>query len=146
MKHTIIIAGLLLCFACKNQSSDKGKSEESKSNSEQNDPKESSESEGGKSADENPMQELAGTWKQAPNGNVEVTGKKSLATIELNLNADGSFEGTEDMMSTHADAKGTWKLDDGKVKLNWNGTELNLEVGSNNSTLTDSHNGINLSK
>lgn len=75
MRYTIIIAGLLLCFACKNQSSDKGKSEESKSNSEQNDPKESSESEGGKSADENPMQELAGTWKQAPNGNVEVTGK-----------------------------------------------------------------------
>ncbi len=146
MKYTIIIVGLLLCFACKNQSSDKGKSEESKSNSEQTESKESSENSEQKSNDEKPMQELAGTWKQAPNGNVEVTGKKSLATIELNLNADGSFTGTEDMMSTHADVKGTWKLDDGKVKLNWNGTELNLEVGSNNSSLTDSQNGINLSR
>ena len=143
MKYIIITSLVLLCFSCKNESSEKNKTEDSKLNSEQ---KKSSEDEEQKSNEENPMQELAGTWKQAPTGNVEVTGKKSLATIELNLKADGSFEGTENMMNDYTSVSGNWRLEGGNVKLSWNGTELNMEIGLNKSTLIDSQNGISLSR
>ncbi|MDZ4758076.1 MAG: hypothetical protein SGJ10_08060 [Bacteroidota bacterium] len=145
MKY-IIIVSIVFCFSCKNHSSEKGETEDSEIKSEQIDSKESPENVEQKESAENPMEELAGTWKQAPTGNAEVTGAKSLATIELNLKADGSFEGTEAMMNNYTSVSGNWRLEDGRVKLSWNGTELNMEIGSNNSTLIDSQNGISLSE
>lgn len=144
MKRNLIIAALVLGMAgaCKNES----KPEETKQETAQETSNTGAEEAKPEEAP-NPMKEFAGTWKQEVKGEIpNLTDVKQLAAIEVTLNEDGTFDGSQKVMNNSVTMKGTWKVDGDMVELNWNGEILHLKADASKKTLTDSKEGVVLEK
>jgi len=94
----------------------------------------------------NPMEAFAGTWTQNPPKETEVKSALSLAKMELDLNADGTFEGKSEMMGKNNTVQGTWKLTGNTVELLWDGTSLSLVADASMKQISDIKNGVILTK
>lgn len=146
MKYIYIILLSACTFAaCKNNSKGTEESETKSTNSEQSEATTPTE-ENSSSEQMNPMEAFAGSWTQDPAKETEAKSKLSLAKMNLQLNADGTYEGTSSMMNTNDEVKGTWTLSGNTVKLDWNGIALSLEADGSKNTLTDESNGVELTK
>ncbi|MBI3235794.1 MAG: hypothetical protein HYZ42_17450 [Bacteroidetes bacterium] len=98
------------------------------------------------SSELNPMEAFAGTWSQDPLKETEAKSALSLAKMELDLNADGTFEGKSEMMGKNNTVQGTWKLTGNTVELEWDGTLLSLVADASMKQISDMKNGVILTK
>ncbi len=94
----------------------------------------------------NPMEAFAGTWTQDPPKETKTKSALSLAKMELDLKADGTFEGKSEMIGKNNTLQGTWNLSGNTVELVWDEVALSLVADASMKELSDEKNGVTLTK